>query len=143
MNAQRFIETDQSARLVNPVAAALARKHMLNLVIDNLESVQRMLIAKGTKNSNFSNPYNKAKLRAYYTCKQQDKVKCRAAIDAFKELATEVLQRIMDGDEDGSFYMYGAQEAYYGDFDKDETVRQMANSMKNTVEVLEYMYNDM
>jgi hypothetical protein len=140
VHAQRFIQMDKNARAINPYAATLARRHTLECAIKTLEASHRSLLAARDNSTSLS--YNKAKLRAYYACKQQDKAKCRVAIDAFKDVATELLQRVMDGKVD-SLVMYGSQQSYIGSDGKDENARQMADSMKNTVEVLEYFYDNM
>ena len=138
--AQRFIQMDKQMRATNPGAAALAREHTLERTINALEEWHRSLLAANEHEHSLA--FNKAKLQAYYACKQKDKAKCRLAIDAYMEVAGEILQLAMDGKID-SFGMYGAQQSYSGDNGKDENARQMAESMKNTFEFLEYFYDDM
>ena len=138
--AQRFIQRDTKMRETNPYVAALVRKLTLEHTINSLEEMHRSLLAANEHEHSLT--FNKAKLRAYYACKQKDKAKCRLAIDAYMEVAGEMLQLAMDGKID-SFGMYGAQQSYSGDNAKDENARQMAESMKNTFEFLEYFYDDM
>ena len=137
--AQRFIQTDKMMRETNPDLAVLARERTLERTIKTLEEMHRSLLAA---NDEHSLATNKAKLRAYYACKQRDKAKCRSAIDAYMEVAAEMLQLTMDG-KIGSFDMYGSQQSYSGDNGKDENARQMAESMKNTAYFLEYLCDDM
>ena len=138
--AQRFIQMDKKMRETNPDVAALAREHMLKHLTNSLEEMHRSLLANDADEQSIA--LNKAKLCAYYACKQKDKAKCRLAIDAYMEVAAEMLQLIMDN-KIGSFSMYGSQQSYSGDSGKDENARQMAESMKNTFECLEYFYDDM
>ena len=93
--AQRFIQMDKMLRETNPDVAALAREHTLEYNISVLEELHRSLLAANQDEHSLA--FNKAKLRAYYACKQKDKQKCRLAIDAFMEVAGEMLQLAMDG----------------------------------------------
>ena len=138
-NAQRFIEMDNMMRETNPDVAALARAHTLERASKTLEELHRSLLAANQDEHSLA--FNKAKLREYYACKQKDKAKCRLAIDAYMQVAAEMLQRAMDGEI--WIVLYGPQQSYIGDIGKDENARQMAESMKNTVEMLEYFYDDM
>lgn len=137
--AQRFIQMVKILREVNPDVAALAQEHTLKRTINTLEGYHQSLLA--ANEGKHSLAFNKAKLRAYYACKQKDKAKCRLAIDAYMEFAEELLQLTMDGKN--GIEMYGLHQTYIGDIGKDENARQMAESMKNTVEMLEFFHDDM
>eukprot|EP00966_Prymnesium_polylepis_P318678 7360444-Prymnesium_polylepis.2 len=81
---QSFIAMNSIMRATNPEAAALAREHTLENTIKMLEEHPRLLLAANETEQSLA--YNKAKLRAYYACKQKDKTKCRKAIDRYMEV---------------------------------------------------------
>jgi DNA-binding GntR family transcriptional regulator len=81
---QSFIAMNSIMRATNPEAAALAREHTLENTIKMLEEHHRLLLAANETEQSLA--YNKAKLRAYYACKQKDKTKCRKAIDRYMEV---------------------------------------------------------
>ena len=139
-HAQRFIENDQTMRAVNPELAALARERTIQSTINFVEEWHRSLLAAEIKDAK-SIALNKAKLHAYYACKHKDKSRCRLAIDAFMEAAEDVLQLTMDGTI--AIGLYSSHHWYDGAPGMDENARRMAESLKNTFEMLEYIYEDM
>jgi hypothetical protein len=139
-HAQRFIENDRTMRAVNPGLAALARERTIQSTINFVEERHRSLLAAEIKDAK-SIALNKAKLRAYYACKQKDKAECRSAIDAFMEVAGEMLQLTMDGTI--AIRLYSSHQWYDGAPGMDENARRLAESLKNTVLMLEYIYEDM
>ena len=136
--AQRYIAMDKMMRSADPESAALAREYTLQRTINALEVFYRLTL-RATESVPSLN-LGKAKLRAYYAIKQKDKLKCRAAIDAYKEVALDVLQIAMDGKLEVD--MHGLEQSYRGDAGKDENARQVAESFKNTADILEYFYDE-
>ena len=84
----------------------------------------------------------KAKLYAYLMCKQGDKAKARAAIDAYIAVAQECLATIMEGGCSTCIVNYALDPIYVGCKD-DENARRMGETMKEAIDFMEFCHDTM
>ena len=114
--------------------AALLREMKLNDIIEGLLAAYR--ITSKFKSQNVE----KVKLEAYLACKQKDKAKARKAIDAYRLAATDHLDEVME-EEVKEVIVVKHNDTYIGDKSTENT-RQLAETMHNTMILLEWFYNN-
>ena len=133
---ERSNREHNAARQVDPLGASLAREHLLDEVTKRVQegyaAYVRTMHADNVR-------IEKAKLYAYLMCKQGDKGKARAAIDAYITLAQECFAIVMEG---GSSVCIVGDELYVGCKD-DENARRVGESVKRSIDLLEFVHETM
>ena len=82
----------------------------------------------------------KAKLRVYLIFLKRDPMEMRATIDEFQDVASTLLTDVMEG-EVGNIAILHADGGYSEETPKvDEQSRQLAICLKNSVDVMEFLY---
>ena len=114
--------------------AATLREKTLNEFIEALIDSYR--IARMFRSQNVE----KLKLGAYLACKQKNKTKARKAIDAYRIAATDHLDEVME-EEVKEVIVVKHNDTYIGDKSTENT-RQLAETMHNTMILLEWFYNN-
>ena len=94
---------------------------------------------KEMKQYDFSKRLAKEKLRVYLTFMKGDKEESRVAIESFKAFATDTLSDAMD-DKLGNIAILHSHGGYSEESKKtDEQSRQLAITLQNTVEVMDFL----
>ena len=138
--AQQMVEMEKALNAVHPVYAKAYRMERLQNICDLCKSSYENLLRLDPENAGL--PLMKAKLGAYLMCKGTDKVKARKAIDAFVALAHEDMQNVVNGGVTVACLGQNFTVTYGGAKD-DKNARVLGDSLKNTIEGMEFFYERM
>ena len=131
-------ETHAKLKMLDPALAAMWLADFVDEQTTKVEAAYReyQQIA-----SSISLDLQKQKLKVYYACKQKDKAKCQTELDSFMKKSKAFLEEVSKGGVSAIAYM-NTGDVYKGEQDS-ENVRRMTESLKNAVEVLDFIVSNL
>jgi len=110
-------------------------------IVDNTMKSIRYMNTCDMKHKDKSINFAKEKLRVYLLLLKRDQKEIRLAIDNFKEISSSMLTDVMEGELGNIGIVHGKGVYSHETIKLDEQSRQVASSLKNSIDGMEFLLN--